>query len=884
MKRILFLILICIVFSSSLFGQQLKGSITDSEGKPIPFSTVYIKDVAYGTAANKDGEFNLNLPAGKYTCSFQSMGFQTVSKSVVIDKNTLPLQIVLPNMVYALSEVVITSNGEDPAYKIMRNVIRKAPENASLVKSYSANVYIRGSVEIQKIASMIKWMAREQMKESHIKEGDIYVEESVNEINFRTPNIINQKVKSLHSSFPGNNQGSSSGAIGFITQNTYHPKSFGNAVSPITAGAFSYYKYRYEGANQYGNVTVDKIKVIPKGSGPQYVGGYIYVIDGLWCIYSIDLTIHSQLGTTIKINQAFNEVKEGVWLPVNNRYHLDIDIMNSKSEMNYYSSIKYNKVEVNQTVIEAKNKNTQQLLRERKILSDKTKVRVTKLDEKIIKLSTGSNPTTSEANRTSKLITRRKDLIRKDTLKNNHTYIETYKTEIDSAARYRDTTYWNQIRPIPLSAVERVSTRVFDSIQIRNGKPENDTTPPKQNINKRFFKTLLMGGLYDPDTSYYFKSKGLLYPLGLNFNAVDGLVYKSNFELFRILKNKDIVSIALLPGYAFSRKALVWDAALNYTASGRYKQIVNLKTGSGNVDFNPKGAMALENSVSSLFLHDNISRLYLRNYITLNHTIRISHELNLESLITAEDNKLLNNNTEFSLFYRERTYRPNTPDDSPYTMDDHHNLQIEMNLSYKPAPYYFIKDGVKIARPGMNNSPTYFLGYKKGIPVARFKTDFDLLKAGLYQQVKSGLRSQLSYKAEAGYFINKKTLYFNEFQHFASNPYMLGIKNSYPVFQLMDYYSHSTGTSYFEGHIMYKTPMLLLKRLPVLRNRLWTESFSANYLYVPDAGYHLEFGYGLGNELYNIGVYSGINTKGFQSVGVRILFSVFSSRQIAISL
>ncbi len=884
MKRFICISVLLIGFSTSLLSQILKGRITDTLGTPLPFSTLFIKEMAYGTSANADGEFELTIPAGNYICLFQSMGYKPVTKNIQVEKGTLTIHVVLPEMAYILNEVVISSNGEDPAYKIMRNVISKAPANAALVKAYNAEVYIRGSIEIQKIANMIKLLAREQIQEQQIKEGETYLEESVNEIDFKSPYTIHQKVKSLHSTFPGNNQSNSSGAIGFITQNTYNPRSFGNAVSPITAGAFTYYRYHYEGTNQYGNVLVDKIKVIPKGDGPQYVAGYIYIIKGLWCIYSMDLTINSQLGTTFKISQTFGEVKPGAWLPVNNHYNIDIEIMDSKSVMNYYSSIKYNTLEVNEALTRANVKIGEQLLGEKKTVSNKAQSRVNKIDKKLQKLSSESNPSTAEANQVSKLILRKNNIIIKDTLKYNHLYIERYKTEIDSLARTRDTSYWNQIRAIPLSANEKVSTRAYDSVQMENTNKANDSTLSKPGINKKLFKTLMLGGRYEPDTIKYFKSSGLLYPFGLNFNPVDGFIYKTDFSLSWKNKTKDLYSISLSPGYAFSRKALVWDAGINFTGSGRFRQRIGLNAGSGITDFNLTGAKGLENTVSSLFLHYNISRLYLRNYITLNHSIRISHELNLKSSLSAEENKIQENTTDFSFFYTEsRKYKPNLPDAELYNMADHKNLQLELTLSYKPIPYYFIKEGVKIPRPGFNNYPTLFVGYKKGIPSGDFDSDFDLIKLGILQQLKSGLKSTINYTFEAGYFASRKNIYFNEFNHFATQPYEVGIKNIYPVFQLMDYYSNSTDKGYFEGHVMYKTPMLLLKRLPLIRNRMWTENLSANYLYVPGNGYHLELGYGMGNDFYNVGVYSGFNKSGFQSVGFRISLSVFSNQNVEIS-
>jgi len=215
---------------------------------------------------------------------------------------------------------------------------------------------------------------------------------------------------------------------------------------------------------------------------------------------------------------------------------------------------------------------------------------------------------------------------------------------------------------------------------------------------------------------------------------------------------------------------------------------------------------------------------------------------------------------------------------------DHNNLQFEVTLTYKPAPYYYFINGVKTPRPGLNNYPSFTVIYQKGIPADRFSTDFDLVKLGLSHQVKTGVRSKLTYNAEVGYFIRNKVIYFNEYKHFAANPYLLGLKNTYPVFQLLDYYSNSIQKGYIEGHLVYQTPKLILKRLPVLRNRLWTESLTANYLYVPNMGNQLELGYGMGNGLYTISLFGGLNNQGFKSIGLRISLSVFSSRQIEIAL
>lgn len=102
--------------------------------------------------------------------------------------------------------------------------------------------------------------------------------------------------------------------------------------------------------------------------------------------------------------------------------------------------------------------------------------------------------------------------------------------------------------------------------------------------------------------------------------------------------------------------------------------------------------------------------------------------------------------------------------------------------------------------------------------------------------------------------------------------------------QMGDYYRYSTDSYFVEGHLVYTSPHLLLKRLPLIRNRMWNESLTFNYLYVPDFKNCVEFGYGIGNYLYNVGFYAGFEEGTFRMAGLRIALSVFSQREIVVGM
>ncbi|PKP48419.1 MAG: hypothetical protein CVT94_08505 [Bacteroidetes bacterium HGW-Bacteroidetes-11] len=877
------LVLLVFIFSIiSASAQSLSGNIVDHNGKPVPYSTVFIKELMYGTAANQEGFFELKLPQGDYSCVFQSMGYETETLKVSVTQSMKPLQIVLQEMVYNLPGVVVSSDGEDPAYGIIRRVIQKAPVYARIVKYYKADVYIRGSLEVRSISRMVKWMAKDDLKESGIKEGDVYIEESVNEIEY-TPSKVNQRVKSIRSNFPQGNESRSSSAIGYISGNLYKPDAFGNAWSPFAPGAFNHYRFSLEGTQLNGNVLVNKIRITPKGSGPKYVKGYVYIVDELWCIHSIDVSIDEQLGMKIQLAQTYGEVQPNVWLAVSNKFKFDMDLMGNAGGFLYNTSIRYHKLTVNMQDVPSVTPLPVELMA-KKSQSSNAK-RVEKLDKKSEILKSKQEPTTTEAYRLARIQSRQEELKLKDSLRNNHEYVERYKTNIDSNARISDTGFWNNVRPIPLAHHEILSVERNDSLMARRKSLANDTTGKKP-ANKRLFSTLLTGGRYDVDSVRWLTSNGLLYPFGLAFNTVDGLAYRTMFGYNYRLSEKGVFNLAFTPGVSFAREAFLWNVSAGFSGNGNYKNSIRFKAGSDSFDYNTAGgAMPIENTISTLFFRQNLSRIYRKDYVSLSHSIVPFIGAKVKSDIIVSESVPLQNACDFSFFYKDsRDFDSNIPENSLYSMQRHRDLRVNLELSWKPTPYYFVKDGVKVARRGLNKAPEFFVGFNKAFKVGAFDTNFDLLRTGLRQEFRLGIEGSLRYEAEFGKYLNNNKLYFDDFTHFNSQPLILGGKDFFQVFHLTDYYKWSTDEAYVNAHIIYNSKYLFLNRLPLLRNRLWEERFSLSFLAVQHKGHHIEAGYGIGNALYNLGIYAGYGSDEKFLWGIRIAIPVFSRREITIGM
>lgn len=69
---LLFLVSVSVT-AQNKFG-TISGKIT-SNGKPVPFTSVYIENSSLGTNANEEGDYSLNISEGKYTLIVSSQGY-----------------------------------------------------------------------------------------------------------------------------------------------------------------------------------------------------------------------------------------------------------------------------------------------------------------------------------------------------------------------------------------------------------------------------------------------------------------------------------------------------------------------------------------------------------------------------------------------------------------------------------------------------------------------------------------------------------------------------------------------------------------------------------------------------------------------------------------
>lgn len=125
-----------IILAIQAQSHQLTGRITDEQGNPVPFASIYKKEGTAGTAANNDGVFTLRLPSGGHELIIRAVGFKQTTERVVLKQDT-HLEVTLHTESFLLDEVII-GNGEDPAYAIIRQAIRNRRKHLEEAAPYTA--------------------------------------------------------------------------------------------------------------------------------------------------------------------------------------------------------------------------------------------------------------------------------------------------------------------------------------------------------------------------------------------------------------------------------------------------------------------------------------------------------------------------------------------------------------------------------------------------------------------------------------------------------------------------------------------------------------------------------------------------------------------------
>ncbi len=357
MKKHLLLFSFFLLLFSIVRAGRISGKVSDEKGNPLPFASVFIKGTTLGTTANNQGDYYLDLDPGTYTILCQYVGYARQEKKVTVTSGNTVLNFTLSLQQTTMKEVVVHAGGEDPAYEIIRQAIKKKKDYVQPLDSFTCEAYIKALVKTRKTPNKLFGQPIEENDKKEIGidsagKGIIYLSESLTKVAYKKPNKIKLEVLSGRESGSNGFGFSFPTFINFYTNNVtmlisqLNPRGF---VSPIADGALNYYRYKYLGSFFEDGKEVNQIKVIPRRKYEPLFSGTINITEGDWRIHSLDLfvTKESQLEImdTMRIKQMHVPIGNNVWQIKDQTLYFTVNILGFEAVGDVLDV--YNKYEVN---------------------------------------------------------------------------------------------------------------------------------------------------------------------------------------------------------------------------------------------------------------------------------------------------------------------------------------------------------------------------------------------------------------------------------------------------------------------------------------------------------------------------------------------------------
>ena len=786
MKKITLYTLLLCCFSSFA---QITGRITDTKQNPLSFVSVYLDKTVAGTTSNDNGNYELNIKkTGDYSVVFQFLGYKTIKKSVSIASFPFQLDVILEDEKIILDEISISTK-DNPANKIIRSAINSKDKNTDKLANYTASFYSRGLSKIKDAPDEILGQGLGDFGGGldSTRSGIIYLSETISEIAYqKRPKKFKEKITASKRS--GKDNGVSFNRAEDANFNFYdnNIQFATDLVSPISSNAFVYYRFKLEGTFYDKNgKLINKIKVIPKRKNDRVFNGYIYIVEDDWALYGVDVSV---TGTQINIPA--------------------LDTLTLKQDLNY-SEENDSWVLISQSI------------------AFKVDFFGFKVDGKFSYVYSNYNFTPD---------------FTKNTFSNE---VLTFAKE----ATKKDSLYWNDIRPVPLTREEGKDYILKDSIKVvRKSKKYLDSVDVKRNK----FNLLSPITGYTYRNSYKKWSVSFNSPLGsLAYNTVKGWNASTGVRYFKRLNDKGKwINTGVTLNYGVSEKKIRPVFFLTKKWNSLDRPRFSISSGITTPQFNNRNPISrLNNTVYSLVRKENYLKIYEKTFGRIEYSQEVANGFYMSSSLEYANRKPLFNTTDYVTLGRNIAFLSNNPLDptdftAPFVQHNIASLNIGAKIVFDQK--YLSYPDRKFA---IDNSkyPSISINYRKNFGAGSSEFNSDLFTANVRQFVSLGNFGNFRYNVRSGIFFQQKDIPFMDYLHANGNQVKLASSNKMTSFGLLNYYQFSTNDKYAEAHLEHNFKGFLLGKIPLINKLNFHLVTGAKGLFTGERKPYAEYSIGLDN-------------------------------------
>ncbi|MDR1201063.1 MAG: DUF5686 family protein [Tannerellaceae bacterium] len=437
-----------------------------------------------------------------------------------------------------------------------------------------------------------------------------------------------------------------------------------------------------------------------------------------------------------------------------------------------------------------------------------------------------------------------------------------YTLSSDTVPIILDTTYWHRKRDMSLTEEEET---LYQNVTDKRLQKSDSLDDAQQYL--KLTEKLVNSYTFDYKTTQI-RYSGLLNPSQLGYSKFNGITYRQRVRLSKDFKNDRQLRLHPEIGFVFKRKEIYWKLLGEWEYLPEKFGILSLVAGNGNQTYSHSMTTFINEQLKDSIIDvDDLGLQYFRHYyLELKNRIELFHGFQLIAGLTYNN--------------RSPVKKVNNPNLSPEILNvansDYNDFTPTLGFTYTPRQYYRI-DGKRKSYV-FSYYPTISVEFARAIPgVWKSKGDFTRIEADIHQSISLGLLRRLNYHISTGMYTRQKSTYFADFRYFTRRNFPDSWDDQIGgIFNVLERDWFNASDKYAQAHFMFQSPFIFLQFYKKEASKyVFYERLYLSQLWTPELPCFTEIGYGIGNHIFNVGVFAGFDKYKYQNFGVKFAFELF---------
>jgi len=773
----------------------IEGTVYNNKMEPLPFINVNIKEVQRQAKSDEEGKFTILLQAGRYEVVYSAFGYKSLNTIVIVREGEMTTQTaIVEESMKSINAVNVKAKWKDPSKEIIRKVMVNKKNLQKASASYSFQAYIKANQSENKDIAKSKKQKEKQKEKEEEKKAELKKEEAEKkeESNSKFSKLL-AKMKDEDTTKRSKPPEESFKQFAEVMLSVH--KSYPNKIKEERKAVnmkgdkrnFFYLSCTEGDFDFYDNLI--RVRALGEVSylSPFSPGGYAAYRYKHIKTYKEDGIFYHRI--KFKPNSISNALLKGEVIIQDSSWA--ITYIKASFPNAHTPSFKRFEIEASYA-----------------LQADKAwlPTQYSFNYERLGKVRGNTEVQFSNYNL--------------DTIYNKK-FFNSELSATSQEAYKRDSSYWKETRPVPLTEDEIKVIHYKDSIyQATHSDAYRDSV--EQAENKITFLNIAWKGQtisnWRKEQTWYIPSIPELWrPI-----AVGGGRYGPGFRYRRKFENKKAVRISPYINYGPLNKDFRGNVSAYYLFDPFRRRSISCNIGRG---------------VSNLFWNDAFINLFGRNNYFLKDRMIVSGRSEIVNGLYIQNTvefgvRRSMNHYKFSNFWDSLFNRDiNTLLEKPLYFPTYTAFFNEVELSYTFKQKYIREPFEKVILG--SKFPTAYVKWRKGIPgVFGSVINYDYIEAGIRQKVNMGTLGVSNYNLKYGNYINENRIEAADFKFIArGNPGIFF--NPMNSFQAMDS-TFALFQGFVEGHYVHQFNGALLSKIPYAKHLKLFESAGGGLLIAPE--------------------------------------------------